>query len=182
MSEPAPDTWNVTPAEAREIQLRLRERLITHPPRGFAPRLVGGADLSIQRFGRRGYAGIVVIDAETMETVDEATAAVDVTFPCIPGLLSFRELPAIVANLATPEEARVRIQVAMVYPKKGVENVALLAAKINDDIIAFVKTLTVADLQGPSGLQALREDLNERAAVRSEGKVREIIIEALVVQ
>jgi flagellar FliL protein len=96
--------------------------------------------------------------------------------------IEVRELPAIVANLAAPEEARVRIQVAMVYPKKGVENAALLAAKINDDIIAFVKTLTVADLQGPSGLQALREDLNERAAVRSEGKVREIIIEALVVQ
>ena len=98
------------------------------------------------------------------------------------GDIEVRELPAIVANLAAPEEARVRIQVAMVYPKKGVENAALLAAKINDDIVAFVKTLTVANLQGPSGLQALREDLNERAAVRSEGKVREIIIEALVVQ
>jgi len=97
MSEPAPDTWNVTPAEARELQLRLRERLITHPPRGFAPRLIGGADLSIQRFARRGYAGIVVIDAESLETVEEATAVVDVTFPYIPGLLSFRELPAIAA-------------------------------------------------------------------------------------
>lgn len=97
MDDLAPDTWNVTPAEAREMQLRLRERLITHPPRGFAPRLVGGADLSIQRFARRGYAGIVVIDAETMETVDEATAAVRVTFPYIPGLLSFRELPAVAA-------------------------------------------------------------------------------------
>ena len=96
--------------------------------------------------------------------------------------IEVRELPAIVTNLAQPEEARVRIQVAMVYPKKGVENAALLGARINDDIVAFLKTLTVAELQGPSGLQALREDLNERAAVRSDGKVREIIIEALVVQ
>src|SRR5690606_17352950 len=45
MDDPAPDTWNVTPAEAREIQLRLRERIITHPPPGFAPRLIAGADL-----------------------------------------------------------------------------------------------------------------------------------------
>ncbi len=96
--------------------------------------------------------------------------------------IQVRELPAIVTNLAMPQGSRVRMQVAMVYPKVGVENVNLLAAKINDDLIAFLKTLTVADLQGPSGLQALREDLNERAAVRSEGKVREIIIEALVVQ
>lgn len=92
------------------------------------------------------------------------------------------ELPAVVTNLAEPEGARVRMQVAMVYPKKGVENAALLAAKINDDIVAFLKTLTVTELQGPTGLQSLREDLNERAAVRSDGKVREIIIEALVVQ
>lgn len=96
--------------------------------------------------------------------------------------IEVRELPAIVTNLAVPEGSRVRMQVAMVYPKAGVENVNLLAAKINDDIIAFLKTLTVTELQGPSGLQALREDLNERAAVRSDGKVREIIIEALVVQ
>jgi len=96
-SRARPDRWNVTTAEARELQLQLRERLITHPPRGFAPRLVAGADLSIQRFARRGYAGIVVIDAETFETVDEATAAVDVTFPYVPGLLSFRELPAVAA-------------------------------------------------------------------------------------
>ncbi len=96
--------------------------------------------------------------------------------------IEVRELPAVVTNLAQPEEARVRMQVAMVFPKKDVENANLLAAKINDDIVAFLKTLTVAELQGPSGLQALREDLNERAAVRSDGKVREIIIEALVVQ
>lgn len=96
-SRARPDRWNVTTAEARELQLQLRERLITHPPRGFAPRLVGGADLSIQRFARRGYAGIVVIDAESLETVEEASAAVDVTFPYIPGLLSFRELPAVAA-------------------------------------------------------------------------------------
>ncbi len=96
--------------------------------------------------------------------------------------IEVRELPAIVTNLAVPVGARVRMQVAMVLPKAGVENANLLAAKVNDDIIAFLKTLTVTELQGPSGLQALREDLNERAAVRSDGKVREIIIEALVVQ
>src|SRR5690606_41445983 len=49
------DARNVTPAEAREVQLRLRERIIMRTPRGFSPRLVGGADLSIQRFSRRGY-------------------------------------------------------------------------------------------------------------------------------
>jgi len=89
--------WAVTIEEARAIQYRLREDLILEPPPGFAPRLVAGADLSIARFSRRGYAGIVVLDAETMATVEESSAAVDVDFPYVPGYLSFRELPALVA-------------------------------------------------------------------------------------
>lgn len=89
--------WAVTTAEAKSIQYRLREKLVLKPPRGFDPRLVAGADLSIARYSRRGYAGIVVVDAETMTTVAEADAAVDVEFPYVPGYLSFRELPALVA-------------------------------------------------------------------------------------
>lgn len=89
--------WAVNIEEARSIQYRLREELILRPPPGFAPRLVAGADLSIARYSRRGYAGIVVIDAETKTTVAESSAAVDVEFPYVPGYLSFRELPALVA-------------------------------------------------------------------------------------
>ena len=57
-----------------------------------------------------------------------------------------------------------------------------MAAQISDDLVAFAKTLTLSQLQGASGLQNLRDDLNERAAVRSQGKVREVVIETLVVQ
>ncbi len=93
-----------------------------------------------------------------------------------------RELPASVTNLADPPEMRLRIQVAIVFDKKGIENPNLMAAQISDDLVAFAKTLTLSQLQGASGLQNLRDDLNERAAVRSQGKVREVVIETLVVQ
>jgi deoxyribonuclease V len=92
---PEHTAWPATFAEAREVQLALRERLLTRPPRGFAPRLVAGADVSAARFSRTGYAGIVVIDARTLETVDEATAVVTLRMPYVPGYLSFRELPAL---------------------------------------------------------------------------------------
>ena len=88
--------WDVSPSEARALQIRLRERLITVTPPGFAPRLVGGADMSVARFGQRGYAGIVVVHAQTLATVEQAAAAVSVRFPYVPGLLTFRELPAVV--------------------------------------------------------------------------------------
>ncbi len=98
------------------------------------------------------------------------------------GGIEIKELPPIVANLADSGNAAVRLQVAIVYNKKPDENVAVLTARIGDDLVAFLKTLTLAQLQGASGLQNLREDLNERASIRSQGSVREVIIETLVTQ
>lgn len=89
--------WDVTPQEAMRIQHELRERLVTEPPPGFAPRLAGGADMSFERFATRGFAGVVVLDLESMETVAEAGAEADLAFPYVPGYLSFRELPPIAA-------------------------------------------------------------------------------------
>jgi deoxyribonuclease V len=86
-------SWNVSPAEARAIQSRLRERLVLEPPAGFAPRTVAGADISMSRGSDRGYAGISVLDVESLEPVEEVSAAADLPFPYVPGLLSFRELP-----------------------------------------------------------------------------------------
>ena len=112
----------------------------------------------------------------------EAGQATTAKVAAYAGETELRELPPIVTNLADPAETRVRLQVAIVYPKKGVEMPNILAARISDDIVAFMKTLSVAQLQGASGLQALREDLNDRAATRSDGKVKEVMIENLVVQ
>jgi deoxyribonuclease V len=85
--------WDVSFAEAIELQRQLRQRLVLEPPPGFDPRLVAGADLSIGRESPRGYAALVVLDAASLETVDTAAADADVTFPYVPGLLSFREIP-----------------------------------------------------------------------------------------
>lgn len=85
--------WPTTFEQARALQIELRERLVLAPPPAFAPRTVAGADVSMERFGTRGYAGIVVLDARTLEMVDQATAVAPLTFPYVPGYLSFRELP-----------------------------------------------------------------------------------------
>lgn len=89
--------WDVSTAEAKHLQLELRERLILRPPRGFDPRRVAGADLSFERGGDTGYAGIVTLDAHSLESVEEAAAATPLEFPYVPGLLSFRELPPLAA-------------------------------------------------------------------------------------
>jgi len=88
--------WNVSQEEAVRIQRELRDRLVMQPPAGFHPRLVAGADVSATKYSPTVYAGFVVIDLESMATVAEATAIVEVTFPYVPGLLSFREIPALI--------------------------------------------------------------------------------------
>ena len=99
-----------------------------------------------------------------------------------PSTVEVRELSPIVVNLAEPPESRMRLQAAIVYDKSALPDANLAAAQVTDDIVAFLKTLTLAGLQGASGLQNLREDLTERASVRSQGKVREVVIETLVVE
>jgi len=89
-------TWDVPINEAVRMQRELRERLILTPPADFAPHLVAGADLSTTRFSPTVYAGFVVLNLEDMTPVDEATAICDITFPYVPGLLSFREIPALI--------------------------------------------------------------------------------------
>ena len=115
------NNWNVSVPDAIAIQNELRSRLVPHPPPGFAPRLVGGADISIEKFSTRGFAGIVVIDAATMETVDQATAVVEIRFPYVPGLLSFRELPAVQQAwdaLATKPDVLVFDGVGYAHPRR----------------------------------------------------------------
>ena len=82
------------------MQLRLRERLELRAPEEFAPDTVGGADVSMGRFSRRGFAGIVTLRAGTLETVDEAAVEAHLPMPYIPGYLSFRELPVLAAAWA----------------------------------------------------------------------------------
>lgn len=92
-----------------------------------------------------------------------------------------KALPAIVANLSSPKNAWVRMEASIIIKGKE-EGVDVLAAKIAQDTLAYLKTLSLSDIEGASGLAYLRGDLNERATIRSEGRVLEFVIGSLVVE
>ena len=98
-----------------------------------------------------------------------------------PTATTVRELKPIVTNLAAPPGVWVRLEAAVVTDIAGPELDPLIGA-ITTDTIAYLRTLSVADIAGADGLRHLRDDLGERAAIRSDRKVREFIIEMLVVQ
>lgn len=86
--------WSLTPKEAVELQRSLRDRVVVEQPTR-PIRTVAGADISFNRFSSTIYAAVVVIDIETMETVERKGVVSETRFPYVPGLLSFRETPAV---------------------------------------------------------------------------------------
>ncbi|MCG7392047.1 flagellar basal body-associated FliL family protein [Microvirga sp. ACRRW] len=98
------------------------------------------------------------------------------------GDITIRKLAAVVTNLAGSETDWIRLEASLVY-KGGIEfNPELLVAEARQDILAYLRTVTLAQIQGPSGLLHVREDLNERVKIRSNGLVQELVLETLVVQ
>ncbi|WP_226735914.1 flagellar basal body-associated FliL family protein [Microvirga lenta] len=98
------------------------------------------------------------------------------------GDLVLRAVAPVVTNLAGASDVWVRLESSIVFTNGSVENPDVMTAEIRQDILAYLRTLTLAQIQGASGLQHLREDLNERVSMRSKGLVRELIVETLIVQ
>jgi flagellar protein FliL len=98
------------------------------------------------------------------------------------GEITLERLAPIVTNLQEPSDAWVRVDLALVMDTLEEEERRRLASEVAADTLAFLRTLTLAQIEGASGLQFLREDLSDRAATRSQGRVRELILETLVVQ
>jgi len=94
--------WSVSAAEARRIQQRLRHqikigRYVQHL------RYIAGADVSAERFTPTVYAGVIVLDYTSLEIVERQGVVSSTTFPYMPGLLSFREAPALLQAFAQLE-------------------------------------------------------------------------------
>ncbi len=89
--------WDVSPDEAIQIQQDLRARVAVQPLLVDTIRLVGGVDASFTR--QRIFAAVVVLEYGSNELVEQIVFDQPLTFPYIPGLLSFREAPAILAAM-----------------------------------------------------------------------------------
>jgi deoxyribonuclease V len=112
--------WNVTPAEAVALQKQLRERVrIQSPTVPFGT--IAGADISFNKFEETVYAGIVVLRLPTLEVLEEVGVVSRATFPYVPGLLSFREAPALLdawAKLQTEPDVVVLDGQGIAHPRR----------------------------------------------------------------
>ncbi|MYS20506.1 Endonuclease V [Streptomyces sp. DvalAA-14] len=100
-----PHAWPADEGEALAIQDRLRPLVDERGPGSAAPRTVAGLDVAYAGDGRGTgdlvAAGVVVIDTATLTVVEQTTAVTTTSFPYVPGLFAFRELPVLIDALRT---------------------------------------------------------------------------------
>ncbi|MCT4353236.1 endonuclease V [Streptomyces sp. Je 1-79] len=97
-----PEGWPTDETSARAVQGELRSRLVLDeagPQPGTGH--VTGLDVAYDDERDLVVAAAVVLDARTHDVVEEATAVGRVSFPYVPGLLAFREIPTVLAALAS---------------------------------------------------------------------------------
>jgi deoxyribonuclease V len=96
------NAWDLTPAAARALQERLSGQAELRDRLG-APALVAGIDVGFEEDGRVTRAAVAVLGVADLQLVEAALARRPTPFPYVPGLLSFREIPAVLDALAALE-------------------------------------------------------------------------------
>ncbi|MFW5940416.1 MAG: deoxyribonuclease V [Chloroflexota bacterium] len=91
-------SWDVTPAEAVEIQRRLADAVVRHDDLGEV-HFVAGVDVGFEQKNRVTRAAVAILRFPELTVYEQAVARLPTSFPYIPGLLSFREGPAILRAL-----------------------------------------------------------------------------------
>lgn len=131
----------------------------------------GGGFLGLQAYS--------MIQAEAKKISETKTEKGDGEYS---GTIAVKTIPPVITNLANPSSVFIRVEASVIFDGEMPSDSDALAAQISGDSLAFLRTLSLAQIEGASGLLHLREDLTERAKLRSEGRVKEFIIQALAVE
>lgn len=91
--------WSLTPRQAARFQKRMRELVILED-RFDSIRTVAGADLSFDPETNTAFAGVIAYSFPGLQEIERKMACRKLRFPYIPGLLSFRESPVLLAAFA----------------------------------------------------------------------------------
>ena len=95
-------SWDVEPGEAIAIQKRLAPAVVRHDELGDV-HTVAGVDVGFEEDNTVTCAAVAVLRFPDLEPQEKAIARLPTAFPYVPGLLSFREGPAILEALGQLE-------------------------------------------------------------------------------
>lgn len=131
--------WDVSPKEAIAIQQRLRG-LVRIVDDYASPRLIAGVDVGFEDKNRIIRAAIAVLDFPALNLVERAIARLPTAFPYVPGLLSFREVPAVLAAM----EQLTRLPDMLLCDGQGVAHPRRLGIASHLGVLLDLPTIGVA--------------------------------------
>jgi deoxyribonuclease V len=91
--------WDLPPEAAAQVQQRLSSQVITRPLAESSIKSIAGVDVGYPRGRGAARVAVAVLDYASLQLMDLSTNEYSISFPYIPGLLSFREVPAILTAL-----------------------------------------------------------------------------------
>jgi deoxyribonuclease V len=175
--------WQVTTHEAIAIQKQLRTQVITHNTVGEI-RYIAGADISTSKDSPKAFAGVVVLSYPTLEVVEERGIEDEVTFPYVPGLLAFREGPALIKvfeQLTTEPDVIVFDGQGLAHPR-GMGIATHMGLVFDRPSIGCAKSLLFGRYREPDHEKGAWADLRDPqghiigAVVRSKPKTTPIFV------
>jgi len=174
--------WSLTCENARKLQTELAEQVrFTHLRK--KPRSVAGIDCAFSKDGKRIGAAVIVMNFPELNVIEIETATMEVTYPYIPGLLSFREAPVCIETakklLNTPDVFLVDGQGIAHGRKLGLA--AHLGLFFNKPTIGCAKSRLVGDCDEPgkekgSNSPLIYKDEKVGAVVRTRTNVKPLFI------
>jgi flagellar FliL protein len=87
------------------------------------------------------------------------------------------ELASITTNLAAPSDVWVRMDASVLFDAPQPIQVT---EAIQQDLLAFMRTVKMHQVEGASGFLHLKADLRERASIRSDGHAKDVLIRTLL--
>jgi deoxyribonuclease V len=182
MKTKLPTRWDVSPREAVRLQLTWRERVETQDRYG-PLRCVAGADLAFDPATNLAFAGVIVYRLPGLEEVERRMARRKLRFPYVPGLLSFRESPVLLAAFARLRVSPDVILIdghGMAHPRRfGIA--CHLGLLLDRPTIGCAKSILVGEaeeLDDQAGSTAALVDKGEQVGVvlRTRDRVRPIYV------
>ena len=168
--------------------VEFRQDVLPAPPqvivekkeRGLWPAIVITTMLSA---GAGSLTGVHLVDQTRFAVLKEERKQSDAPVQSLYDATSYvKSIKPVIVNLADPPGTFIRVQGSVVFKTEAMKDASTTISKIEADIATYLRTLSVADLEGTNGLQNLKEDLNQRATIRAEGDVFEFILETMVIQ
>lgn len=146
-------------------------------------RTIAGADISFNKYSPTVYAAFVVLDAVTMHVIAESSAIVDVTFPYIPGLLSFREIPPLLEawrKLSVEPDVLVCDGQGIAHPR-GLGIASHMGLVVDKPTIGCAKSVLVGkfedlDIEAGSTAPMMYKEKQVGVALRTKTKVNPVFV------